>query len=69
MTNDGRTHDGERLMRLPEVQRRVGVSKSTIYGWARNGQFPAPVKIGSAEKISAWRASDIEAWLRSQLEK
>ena len=32
-----------RLIRLPEVQHRVGLGRSTIYRWMAEGRFPKPV--------------------------
>jgi predicted DNA-binding transcriptional regulator AlpA len=34
--------------RLPEVERRVGVAKSTLYRWVSCGQFPTPIRLGGA---------------------
>ena len=42
----------------------VPVSASTLWRWVRLGRFPAPLKIGP--NISAWRVSDVRAWLQSQ---
>lgn len=53
-----------RLFRVQELTARLGVSRSTIYDWLQNPDpehpFPRPVKIG---RITAWRASDVQAWL------
>ncbi len=43
-----------------EVAVRFGVSKDTIWRWRREGDFPAPVRLGG--RTSRWRLSDIEAW-------
>ena len=42
----------------------VPVSASTLWRWVRLGRFPAPLKIGP--NISAWRVSDVRAWLQAQ---
>lgn len=41
----------ERLLRLPEVIARLGVSRPTIYQWIALGKFPPPTKLG---KSSCW---------------
>lgn len=51
----------DRLLRLPDLTARLGVSKSFIYARMREGIFPLPVKIG--RRLVAWRAKDIDAWL------
>jgi len=52
---------GERLLRLPDVLARVGVSKSTWWSWCREGKAPAPVRL--SKRCTAWRESDLNAWL------
>jgi len=47
------------LMRLPEVMRESGLSRSSIYQYAEEGLFPRPVKIG--ERAVAWISSEIVA--------
>lgn len=54
----------ERLLRRPEVEARTGLSRSTIYGWMKRGDFPAPVKLGT--HLVAWRESDVTNWLESR---
>ncbi|NRP25269.1 hypothetical protein XMM379_001964 [Aliiroseovarius sp. xm-m-379] len=54
----------DKLLRRPEVEALTGLSRSTIYGWMANGQFPQPVKLGS--RLVAWRASDLIAWIEAR---
>lgn len=49
----------ERLVRLEEVLRRVGVGKTTLYDWIRTGKFPAHIKLG---RSSFWRESSLRTW-------
>lgn len=53
----------ERLLRLPEVTSRTGLSRSTIYDRMASGRFPA--KVPMAGNITVWRESEIEEWLAS----
>ena len=50
-----------RLIRLPEVKGRVGLSRSSIYSRIAEGTFPAPVRLG--EKSVAWQEADIDTWI------
>jgi prophage regulatory protein len=43
---------------VEQVAKRFGVSKDTIWRWKRNGEFPAPVKLGGT--TTRWRLADIE---------
>ena len=56
----------DRLLRRREVEEITGLSRSSIYRLMQDGQFPRPVKVGSA--AVRWRASDITAWLESRPE-
>lgn len=53
----------ERMLRRPEVERRTGKSRSSIYDDIKKGKFPAPVRVG--QRAVAWRESDIIRWIRS----
>ena len=55
--------EGQRLMRLPEVVRATGLSRSTLYRKVKEGQFPAPVSLGP--RSVAWRESEVLAWIRN----
>lgn len=45
---------------VDQVSSRFSVSKDSIWRWRRDGEFPAPVKLGG--RTTRWRLSDIEAW-------
>jgi prophage regulatory protein len=51
----------ERLIKLAEVSRRVGLGKTMIYGLIREGRFPAPYKI--SDYASRWSEQEISAWI------
>lgn len=55
----------KRLIRLPEVQHRVGLGRSTIYRWMAAGKFPKPVQLGSY--AVAWTEDEVEAWIADRL--
>ena len=52
-----------RLLRRSQVEEIAGLSRSSIYRRMQKGEFPRPVKIGSA--AVRWKESDIFAWLES----
>lgn len=53
------------FLRLPEVMRRVGLSRSEIYRKANAGEFPSPVKL--SDHASAWVEGEVQAWALSRL--
>lgn len=54
----------DKLLRRPEVEKRTGIARSTLYDWMAKGDFPKPVKLGV--RLVAWRESDINSWLESR---
>jgi prophage regulatory protein len=54
-----------RFIRLKEVMSICGMSRSSVYGAIKKGQFPSPVKL-SARSI-AWLKSDVIAWVESRV--
>ena len=50
-----------RLVRLKEVQHRVGLGRSTIYRWMADGRFPKPVHLGG--HAVAWSQDDLDDWI------
>lgn len=54
------------FLRRPEVEARVGLSRSSIYAFMAAGDFPKPIRIGA--RAVAWRLSDIEDWISSRTE-
>jgi len=54
----------QRMLRLPQVLDRTGLSRATVYKWIDRDEFPRPVKLGV--RLIAWRESDIEEWLETR---
>lgn len=55
------------FLRLKHVVSLTGVSRSTVYKWVAQGTFPKPLKLG--ERASAWRLSEVEAWMQSRIDR
>ena len=56
-----------RLMRLPEVVQLTGVSRSTIYRWIANGEFPRQISLGA--NTVAWLESDVDDWIQLRISR
>jgi prophage regulatory protein len=50
-----------RLLRLPEVIKRVGLRRSAIYQRMSEGRFPKCRALGP--KCSVWIEAEIDAWI------
>jgi predicted DNA-binding transcriptional regulator AlpA len=48
------------LCRLKDLLRVVTIKRSTVWRWVQQGRFPKPIK---HHGLTAWRRSDILAWL------
>lgn len=53
------------FIRLPEVRRRTGLSKTTIYKRINERTFPASVPLG--EGMVAWIEAEVDAWQAQRL--
>ena len=56
--------DQDVLLTRREVERRTGLSRSTIYRKMSDGSFPVPLKV--SERAVRWRESDICAYVDSR---
>lgn len=52
------------LVRLPEVLRATGLSKTRLYMLQRVGGFPEAVQLHG--RAVAWRSDEIDAWITSR---
>ncbi len=58
---------GDRILRLPEVLERIGISRTRLYVWIGAGEFPAPLKLTVSGTAVGWRASDIDQWIADRV--
>lgn len=53
------------LIRIKEVIKMVGLSRSSIYSYINNGSFPKPIQISS--RSVAWQRVMIEEWVMTKV--
>jgi prophage regulatory protein len=53
----------DRIVRIAEVLKRTGLTRSTLYRKVTAGTFPRNVRIST--RCVGWRESDLQAWLRN----
>jgi prophage regulatory protein len=56
----------EKLIPLSEVEAAIGFKKSHIYSLVKQGQFPAPVAIGTSRR---WKQSDVQNWITEKIQQ
>jgi len=55
-----------KILRLPAVKARTGLSRSTIYLRISEGSFPKPVSLGS--RAVGWIEEEVNEWLNQRIE-
>lgn len=53
----------DKLLRVNDVLQRLPLSRSAWWNGVKDGRFPPGIKLGP--KTTCWRASDINALIRS----
>ena len=51
-------------VRLSLLLRLIPFSRATVWRKVQQGKFPRPVKL--SERVTAWRAEDLRAWIAAQ---
>ena len=54
-----------KFLKLSEVKKTTGLSRSSIYQFIKNGCFPTQVKLG--ERAVAWVSSEIDEWINERI--
>lgn len=54
-----------KLIRLPDVEARTGLKKSSVYAGMKARTFPAHVRLSA--RAVAWRESDIDRWISERV--
>lgn len=54
----------DRLLPRRAVEDRVGVTRSTVYRWMRESDFPEPIRV--APGCVRWSEREIEEWIASR---
>jgi len=56
-----------RILRLPEVKQRTGLSRSSIYLRMANHEFPDSISLGG--RAVGWLEQDIYEWIVERIEQ
>ena len=54
-----------KILKLPAVKARTSLSRSSIYKFVREGQFPKPIQIGP--RSVGWLEAEVEHWVDSRI--
>ena len=56
---------GKRVLRLPEVIAKVGLSRASIYRLQEAGEFPSSIRIGRS--AVAWVEAEVDNWIDARI--
>ena len=59
-------HEKLSILRRKQVEKRTGLSRSTIYLRIQEGTFPRPINLGA--RAVGWLENEVEAWLAARME-
>lgn len=54
-----------KFLRLHDVKALTGLSRSTIYRYAKQGIFPGPARLG--RRSIAWVEAEVLAWITERI--
>jgi prophage regulatory protein len=61
------TNQPTRILRLPEVKDRTGLSRSMIYLMMKESRFPQAITV-SGTRCVGWIESEIDTWVADKIE-
>ena len=55
---------GDRLLRIKEITKMVGVCATTIYRHMRKGDFPQAIRL--SDRVTLWSHNDVQKWIEKK---
>lgn len=57
-----------KMLRIAEIADWLNISKSTIYKWVKDGNFPQPIILGDGDRSAAsrWVEQEVIDWLNER---
>ncbi|RJF86108.1 helix-turn-helix transcriptional regulator [Sphingomonas cavernae] len=59
------TNAPDRILRLPTVLERTGLSRATLYRKIQHGSFPRQIAIST--RCAGWRESAVNEWMKNPM--
>ena len=62
------TSPSKQMLRVSEIADWLNVSKTTIYKWVKDANFPEPIILGEGDRSAAsrWLKEEVDLWLQSR---
>jgi prophage regulatory protein len=55
------------ILRLPELRKRIGLGRSSVYALVKRGEFPRPIPL--SRRAVGWSLAEVEQWLAERAAK
>lgn len=59
-------NQAQSILRLPQVQARTGLARSTIYALIARNEFPRPLKLTA--KSVGWSSTVVNQWIAQKVQ-
>ncbi len=56
-----------RILRMKDVAKKTGLSKSYLYALVRTGDFPKCIRLVKGGTAVGWLESDVEQWIDDRI--
>lgn len=61
----GGANMAHKILRLPAVKAKTGLSRSSVYLFMARGEFPRSVSLG--ERSVGWVEADVDSWIAGRI--
>ena len=55
------------IIRLPELCKKIGMSKPSVYRLMKQGHFPNSIQISGARSVG-WIEAEVDSWIESRMQ-
>lgn len=64
---NGHASQANVFLRLPEVRRRAGLGRTSLYELIGRGEFPRPYPLSETGRAVAWLEAEVDGWICSRV--
>ena len=54
----------DRILRYPDVKKKIPVTNVTLWRWEREGEFPKRFRLGG--NSAGWLESEVDQWIKDR---
>ena len=55
----------QQFIRLADLTKRIGISRSSVWSFTKNGTFPTPIKL--SPNCTAWVTAEVDQWAADRI--